>query len=538
MTTTAEKTIETTEEEKKSYSYDAVPYESWPFPQSHPDRMATLATLFGMKPQPIDDCRVLEIGCASGGNLIPLACTLPGSKFVGVELSKIQAEEGQKTIDKLGLKNIEIKQINMMDIDESFGKFDYIIAHGVYSWIPDEVQAKLLKICQDNLAPQGVAYISYNTFPGWHYGGMIRDMMLYHTKQFTDPQQRATQARALLDFLSNSVPTENHAYGIMLKNELDMLRQRKDYYLLHEYLEDANHPVYFHEFAERCDKNGLQYLAEADFSTMLSSNFPKEVSETLGRISKDIVRNEQYMDFVRNRTFRQTLLCHKDVQLNRNLTPDSIMNLYVASGAKPENDTFDPNLNKPEKFTAPTGHAFTTAYAPVRAAFHHLYKIWPQCIHFDELLSQARSMLGSVQIQDADAFNREKQTLAGDMLTCYTIGLSTFRSQKLPFIQELKEYPKVNELVRHQANGQGVVTNLLHEAVPIDAFAGRLLSLADGTRDKKAILDGLVELAKSGALVIHKDGKQLTEDAPLREVLQTAMEERLAMLPKLALLVD
>lgn len=539
MTTATEtKAEQATEQEPKVYSYDETPYESYPFPQSHPDRLATMATLFGMTPQPIDNCRVLELGCASGGNLIPMAFTLPGSKFVGIDFSEKQVAEGRKAIEGIGLKNIEIKHESIMNVSKDLGTFDYIIVHGVYSWVPDTIQEKILQICQECLAPNGVAYISYNTYPGWHYRGMIRDMMLYHTEPLKEPAAKAQQARALLDFLSTSVPTENHAYGIMLKNELDMLRQQKDYYLLHDYLEEANSPLYFHQFAERAGKADLQYLAEADFSTMLASNFSKEVSETLKRIANDIVRTEQYMDFVRNRTFRQTLLCRKEVVLNRNLTPESITKLFVSASAKPENEKFDPNLGQAEKFSMADGKTFQTAYPLVRAAFHHLHKIFPQCIQFEDLLQIARASVASEKIQDANAFNQERLALAGDLLTCYTIGLATFRTSLLPFKDEISSHPKVSDQVRYQAEHHMVVTNQAHELVPIDVFAGRLLRLADGTRDKNAILLELIELAKKGELVVQKDGKQLTEDAALREVLEGALDQRLALLPKSAILVS
>jgi cyclopropane fatty-acyl-phospholipid synthase-like methyltransferase len=161
-------------------AYDAVAYISKPFPQTHPDNLATLATLFGLQPPPLDNCRVLELGCASGGNLIPMAVSLPGSTCVGIDLSANQIADGQKTLAALGLKNVQLKHLSILDIDESFGEFDYIICHGVYSWVPEDVQDKILSICAANLARDGVAYVSYNTFPGWHMRGMIRDMMCYH----------------------------------------------------------------------------------------------------------------------------------------------------------------------------------------------------------------------------------------------------------------------------------------------------------------------------------------------------------------------
>src|SRR5262245_16820704 len=167
-------------------SYEEVPYESKPIPGSHPDSLATMAILCGMQPPPIDRCRVLELGCAAGGNLLPMAQTVPDGRFVGIDLSPRQVADGQALIDALGLTNLELRALSILDVGEDFGTFDYIICHGVFSWVPREVQDKILAICRRHLAPNGVAYVSYNTYPGWHLRGMVRDMLTYHARQFED----------------------------------------------------------------------------------------------------------------------------------------------------------------------------------------------------------------------------------------------------------------------------------------------------------------------------------------------------------------
>lgn len=77
-----------------------------------------------------------------------------------------------------------------MDIDDSLGRFDYILTHGVYSWVPPAVQEKILRLCASNLTEHGVAYVSYNVNPGWSMRGMLRDMMCYHASRFEDPRER------------------------------------------------------------------------------------------------------------------------------------------------------------------------------------------------------------------------------------------------------------------------------------------------------------------------------------------------------------
>ena len=229
--------------------YDEIPYPNVSHSLSHPDRLATVASLLGMTPAPVEQCRVLELGCAGGGNLIPMAYALPSSTFVGIELSTRQVAEGEQIIAALGLKNISLKQMNILDVDDGLGQFDYIIAHGVYSWVPPDVQDKLLAICRHNLASNGVAYISYNTYPGWNMLGTLRQMMLYHTRHAADPHQQAAEARALLDFLTHHTSTESNTHGGFLYVYANYIKDyfipKDDALLLHDELAEINEPVYF-----------------------------------------------------------------------------------------------------------------------------------------------------------------------------------------------------------------------------------------------------------------------------------------------------
>jgi SAM-dependent methyltransferase len=158
-------------------------------------------------------------------------------------------------------------------VERDLGEFDYIVSHGVFSWVPPRVQARMLEICQRHLAPNGVAYISYNTYPGWHIRGIVRDMMLYRGMQFADLDARLAQAKSLVGFVAQAIRGSDTPYQRLLQGELNQMSHMEDYYLHHDHLEEHNEPVYFHEFARRLAVNGLQYLGEADFSMMVSSNF-------------------------------------------------------------------------------------------------------------------------------------------------------------------------------------------------------------------------------------------------------------------------
>ena len=192
-------------------AYDEVLYPSRAFPQSHPNRLATVAFLRGMQPAPINRCRVLELGCGVGANLIGMAFQLAASEFIGLDLARRPIASGQAFVSELGLRNISMHSMDLREASlERFGRFDYIIAHGVYSWVPQPVRKRILAICREMLNPQGVAYISYNAYPGNHLRDLVRGMMHFHTAGMENPTDKVGQARGLLKFLAESTQQPDH----------------------------------------------------------------------------------------------------------------------------------------------------------------------------------------------------------------------------------------------------------------------------------------------------------------------------------------
>jgi methyltransferase-like protein/2-polyprenyl-3-methyl-5-hydroxy-6-metoxy-1,4-benzoquinol methylase len=508
-------------------AYDELPYDARPFPQSHPDRLATIATLFGMTPTPIGACRVLELGCAAGGNLIPMAEQLPTSEFLGVDLSARQILDGNEVIETLRLRNVQLRQQDLMEFDPACGAFDYIVCHGVYSWVPPAVQEKILEICARHLTPQGVAFISYNTYPGWRFRGAIRDMMIYHARDRGAAKAQVEQARALVDFLGHAVPANASAYGAVLHDEMRSVRAYTDSQLFHEYLEEANAPVYFHEFATHAMRHGLQYLGESEVSTMLTSHFPAPIADTLNRLATDVIRGEQYMDFLRNRTFRQTLLCRGEIALQRSLAPDRIAGLHVASAAKPGPSGSD----RANTFEVPDGPTFTPGHPLVTAAFHHLAEIWRQCVSFDDLYAAA------CQRARWAGGEQGRQVLASDLLVGFMANAVELRTHPAEFVTVPTAKPVASGLARHQAGRAEAVTNRRHEAVILDDLASRVLSLLDGERDRSALVETLIAMGAGGTLRVEQGGAPLKNPEVLRNVLRPAVDQALATLAHCALLL-
>jgi SAM-dependent methyltransferase len=380
--------------EPTTNAYDELPYINRAFPQTLPDRLGTIAALFGLSPPDPESCRVLELGCASGDNLIPMALGQPRARFVGIDLSARQIEEAQQTAATLGLANIELSRRDLAEIDASWGAFDYIICHGVHSWVPPPARERILAICHDNLAPNGVAYVSYNTLPGWHVRGVVREMMVYHTAPFEGAAEKVRQARDLLDFVAQAVPPAQ-PWGMLLRQELDAIRNEPDGYLFHEHLEAVNDAVYFHAFAAAARRHGLEYLGEAEFGQMLLSGFPPQVAETLQRMGPDIVRTEQYIDFLRNRPFRQTLLVRAGAPIERDLSGVVLGSLVAASAV--EAVSASPSLAEGavEAFRAPNGVTHRIGDALTKAALLDLAQRWPSSVRVTELAAVCQARLGS-----------------------------------------------------------------------------------------------------------------------------------------------
>jgi SAM-dependent methyltransferase len=463
-------------------SYEDLPYPSFSFAQTHPDRLATLGLLFGLTPAPVECCRVLELGCSSGGNLIPLAATLPQSEFVGIDFSATTISTGAADVAALHLSNIRLLQTDIRDVGDSLGTFDYIIAHGVYSWVPADVQQCVLAICARQLGPNGIAYVSYNTLPGWHARGAVRAAMRYHTRQFADAKSRVAQARAMLDFLAESLHGTSSTYAAMLLEEAQRVRQQADAYIYHDHLEEVNEPVYFHEFIARAAGHGLRYLGEADFRSMLGGDLSPQVGQKLAKIAPDLLQREQFLDFLRNQTFRQTLLTHEAATLTRKLSPERIFTLRIATTAQPVNGSADERSEAPAMFRVPEGGVLTTGRPLTKAAMMALVQHSPAAIAFDELCALAQARLGTPH----PGSREDRDALASDLLQSFAAGVVELHSTPSPFVVVPGAKPRASAVARLQAGRGAQLTNLRHEWITVDDQARRVLPMLSGERTRQA----------------------------------------------------
>ena len=502
-------------------TYDAVPYPSLPIRRTHPCQFAALARLFGMDPPGPRHCRVLEIGCASGGNLLPMAADLPEATFLGIDASARQVDEGRAAVVAAGLGNVEIRVQDLADFPANSGQFDYIICHGVYSWVPPAVQRCILDIGRRHLHPQGVFYVSYNTYPGWHLRGVVRDMMRYHVRRFEDSQTQIAQSRLLLDFLAGSATGSGEAYRQLLRDEAGILAAHADSYLYHEHLEDDNEPLYFHQFAERAESAGLQYLADADFATMVTANFGKEIAGLLENAPR--LAQEQYLDFLRNRTFRTSLLCRAELKLELSIDP---LRLAGCDAALEERLEMPPlRLESDSPLVCHTRHEEVAATFPLtKAALAVLNERWPAAVGFEALLGEARAKLAAAG-RTIGEDEPHRQRVAQDLLTLLARRLLRIQVEGPACAVASGERPEASPVARWQATRTDGVTNRRHEHVKVSDLSRCVLARLDGRHDRAALVEVLRQAVRRGDFEIRRNGQLLgqVDDVTLRRIVDQTL---------------
>ncbi|HEY3901181.1 MAG TPA: class I SAM-dependent methyltransferase [Chthoniobacter sp.] len=479
--------------------YDTVPYPSAVYPQTHPDRLAVIGTLYGLDVPPVERCRVLELGCGDGWNLIAMAYGLPGSEFVGVDTAASPIAHGAALTAGLGLSNLSLRHMDVAAAAE-LGEFDYIIAHGLFSWVAEPVREQILQLCERCLAPSGVAYVSYNAYPGNHLRDLVRGMMRYHIAHFADPEEKVRQGRALVKFLASS-QEPRHLYHQILAHEVDRFDSYTDAGILHDDLSPNNQPFYFHEFMAQASAHGLQFLAEADMPDNAPRSYPPHVEAALANLDPaDVVVREQYVDFLRGRPFRQTLLCRREQHRLSAPLPERVMRLRAAGDIHLPASAGDPHTHQSEILCGLNGSEIECDQPLIKSALLHLGTVWPECLAFDELLDRAAAA-GTDQPPDLAS------SLATDLVRAYAAGFLQLRAHRPPLSVRPALRPRTSALARLQLRSGNRVTSLLHTIVQIDDPLGRaLVQLLDGSRDR-AMLE--IELAN----VADTSGQPITAEA-------------------------
>lgn len=467
--------------------YDELPYLKFPYPATHPDRLATVATLHGLEAPRPSGCRYLEVGCGAGANLLPLAYADPERRCVGLDRAGSAVADGQRTIEALDLGNADIVQRDLTTVGPGeLGEFDFVVAHGVYSWVPEPVRDSLMALIASHLAPDGVAFVSYNAQPAGTLRRLLGQMGAWHARRREGALERAEDARELYEVLLNHRASGEDAYGALLLHELPRLVTRSAASLYHDELSEEGTAIWLHAFAEHARAHGLDFVGDAQFGELQDARVPAQVRPDLDRLAgDDRVAREQYVDVMLGRRFRQTILCHA----GRDPVPGPQASIM-------------PRL----RFAAPPGPIQASAEGLEARAMDVLADVWPRSLAFEEILARLEAAAAE---------------LAEALLAAFRAGRVGPRLDPPTFTVEPGERPRASAYARLQAQEGPSVTSLRHEPVRVEEPAARrLLTLLDGTRDRAAILRDFARAP---------DGTHLDEEA---------LQGNLEQLAALALLHD
>jgi SAM-dependent methyltransferase len=379
-----------------------------------------------------------------------MAYGLRASTFCGVDLSRRAIDRAAALASALGLGNLELRHADVTAVPE-LGTFDYVVAHGVYSWVAPAERDALLAACRAHLAPHGVAYVSYDVLPGGHLREITRQMLRWHLRDVTEPEERIAQARALLAAIAAARPE-----GDELRLVVERAQQQADPALFHDELAPRHEAVLFADFAAHAARHGLRFLAEADVFEMDAGALPEE-------LRAGVLEREQYLDFFKGRMFRQTLLCHAGAE-PREPAPAVVRGMLASSPLRPVGDAGGGRV----EFRGPRGATLTTDHEAVKAALVRIGDAWPDAVPIAEPADDA---------------------VLETLLRAYAADLVHLHVWAPALATAPSERPVASALARLQAAEGTRVTTLRHTSVEVtDELGRRLIGLLDGTRDRAALL--------------------------------------------------
>jgi SAM-dependent methyltransferase len=488
-------------------SYDATPYESFPLIRQQPARMAATAAWFGLEAPSAAKARVLEIGCAAGGHLIPLAAAWPEARFLGVDLSAVQIAQGQARVARLGLANIALEARSLDQINAKDGAFDFIICHGVFSWIPEPLREALLSVIAERLAPEGVAAVSFNVLPGWRLFQIARDSLILHARLQNEPEARAGQARELFELMS-AESNDRYSYGRFWRDEARRMASGGDAYIAHEIFEDENSPLTFTDFCAALDRRGLAYLGECNVSANSEESMAAAGAASIRRLSRgDDRAREQYIDIFTGRAFREALLVHRPraAAIRREIPVDRIDAFHfipplALKAHPPSEEQADWRIGEEEGGIAVDEEA-------VAIAFERLIARLPGSSTLEDMAPAATT----------DPALRPR--IAAALARLVVLGHCAISTEPVVCASRLAARPRASPTAAADAAAGDWTASLRHAPVRLDQLQRLYLPLLDGTRTRDDLVAHAADLAERGELRFRgPEGKIEGRDSILARV--------------------
>ena len=456
--------------------YDELHYPGKFYPQGAPSRIATTATLFGVRAPPLATSRILELGCGEGGHLVPIAAAYPQSSCLGIDSSASAIERARDYAERGGVSACEFRAEDVRSFPEDAGQFDYILVHGVYSWVPEAAQQAILSICARHLKPEGLAYLSYNAYPGGHVRQILRDLSVFHTKDIADPHEKVREARQVCEFIIGAMPPntlERQLFGRLLGayNDSDAL-------IRYDLLAEENEPVYFLDFMDGARALGLQFVAESGFAARERPRLPEPVQRWLEAIPDRLVR-EQYLDFIGCSGFRQSILCRSNRSVEARPSAATLAQVHLRSslGAVPEAVLTDESA---VTFRDVFGRELTCSEPVPKVLYAELGAVFPEALAYPQLRARIEARLAAAA--PIDALTEGK--LVSLLLQSEDTGALEMYAEPPSFVLAAGAQPQASAVARLQAErGEALTVRGASGLLAADATLRALVGLLDGDRD-------------------------------------------------------
>lgn len=464
--------------------YDSVPYVARCIETTNIGYLHALAQIFGLAPHTLTGARILELGCAGGMNLAPQAECHPHSQFLGIDISPGQIEVAQKLAAESGLSNIHFQVGDITQLGAELGTFDLILCHGVLSWVGPDVQRHVFRLCGTVLAPNGMALISYNTFPGWHQVQAVRDVLMFHCRAMTDPTQKLAAASTLLEAMLETVQDSETAYRAAIQFELNLIESSDPGYVMHDHFEADNHPFYIKDVVGNAAANGLTYIADAQLPSMMTGALNEKAARILDTATS-LVEQEQYLDFLRNRRFRSSLFCRSGTAHSLDIRAETLFGLHVA----PHLDSVKGST--PPAWTTPSAGTLVALNPVMEALCRTMFENRGRPVAMTALVDKAVAKSGEtarVAVQKLLADLAPKLVWSGALLP-----------YAAPFIDQpdSTKHPKAFAVARTAARSSDVVPNARHQNVTLSDAERAVIARCDGSQGISAIARSLGGKAKT-----------------------------------------
>ena len=443
-----------------SSSFDALPYRHGAIPASHPARLGVIARLVGHGAAPPDHCRVLELGCGEGMNLLPLAERFPASSFVGVDFSAGQIRVAEEAREAAKIGNARLVCADLREFEPEVGAFDFVIAHGVYSWVSDDVKERLLATCARALTPGGMAYVSYNVHPGWGLLGSLRAIVRAELAGKADPQ---AHLRRLLPALQMAFAGQGTPYAKLMAEALANMQAKSEALVFHDELEVVNDPVTFLDFTGHAASHGLHYLGEADFSSLPVEHLPPQAKAELAGLGLDFFHGQQLLDLLGNRQFRASLLTLSASPPKTEFDAGVIADCAVGLHLRAAEGRIDLTAAAPLRLLGRHNFLLSIEKPAQRAFFAALCEAFPHRIVFARAVSRAAELLRQHGLPDA----LDSAPLAAGLVKLFAIDQCDLLLAGDGQWLRLAPAPAPSPLMRHQARTGLHVTNRWHEVVEL-----------------------------------------------------------------------